>query len=143
MIRLHRVPRSVQGQLLPTAVPAGPQRILRLAGALLALGGLLGACQGTTELRVTTVTYLGVPLDLVRQEEEPRTSYGDSTLFLVVRCGANGRVVLRQSFFPGPEWAVLKTPGRITATRDGLTIRGADPGQTVVIRPAHVTPCTH
>lgn len=92
----------------------------------LALCVALMACNVTTESVVTTVSYQGIRLDIIRLERQPRTSHGDAQESLVVRCAASGQVLLTQRFFPGPEWAVLKEPGRITPTPDGLNIQGED-----------------
>lgn len=99
----------------------------------------LTACNVTTQTVVTTVTYQGVDLDLLRLEQQPRTSHGDTQESLVVQCAASGRVLLTQRFFPGPDWAVLREPGRITPTTEGLIIQGVD--ERIVLRPSQVAAC--
>ena len=99
----------------------------------------LAACNVTTQSVVTTTTYQGVDLDFIRLEKQPRTSRGDTQESLVVQCAASGRVLLTQRFFPGPDWAVLRDPGRITPTAKGLIIQGAD--ERIVLRPSQVAAC--
>lgn len=101
---------------------------------------LLTACHVTTQTVVTTTAYQGVELDLIHLEKQPRTSQGDVQDSLVVRCTASGRVLLTQRFFPGPDWAVLREPGRITPSDQGLVIQGV--GERIVVRPAQVAACS-
>ncbi|ASN83305.1 hypothetical protein [Deinococcus ficus] len=106
----------------------------------LGLCALLTACNITTQTVVTTTAYQGVELDLIHLEKQPRTSQGDVQDSLVVRCTDSGRVLLTQRFFPGPDWAVLREPGRITTSGQGLAIQGV--GERIVLLPAQVAACS-
>lgn len=109
-----------------------------LSGLVLCMD--LTACNVTTRSVVTTTTYQGVDLDIIRLEKQPRTSQGDAQESLVVQCAASGQVLLTQRFFPGPDWSVLREPGRITPTADGLVIQGVS--ERVVLLPPQVAACS-